>query len=72
MSVERRTGDLSRRPCGYGNERSRIPTEIDDRLRTSLMIARHPQFRVHRVDRTCILRDVETHAAQVVRRCVPR
>ena len=28
---------------------------------------RQPEFRVHRVERACILRDVETHAAQVVR-----
>ena len=33
-----RTGDLSERPCGYGNDRSRTSIEIDDMLSTSRMI----------------------------------
>ena len=28
-----RTGDLSQRPCGYGNDRSRTSIEIDKRSR---------------------------------------
>ena len=33
-----RTGDLSQRPCGNGNDRSRTSTEIDKRSRTSIEI----------------------------------
>ena len=33
---------------------------------------RQPEFRVHRVERGWILSDVETHAAQVVQRCLTR
>ena len=38
VGVEGRTGDLSQRSCGYGNDRSRTSIEIDDRLRTSTEI----------------------------------
>ena len=31
-----RTGDLTQRPCGYGNDRSRTSIEVDKRSRTSV------------------------------------
>ena len=36
--VEGRTGDLSQRSCGYGNDMSRTSIEIDRRSRTSTEI----------------------------------
>ena len=36
--VQGRTGDLSQRPCGYGNDMSRTSVEIDKNSRTSIEI----------------------------------
>ena len=38
VGVKGRTGDLSQRPCGYGNKRSRTSIEIHKRSRTSVEI----------------------------------
>ena len=35
VGVYGRRRDLSQRPCGYGNDRSRTLIEIDDRLSAS-------------------------------------
>ena len=38
MAFWGRTGDLTPRPCGYGNDRSGSSVEIDKRSRTSIEI----------------------------------
>ena len=69
---------------GNGNDRSRTSMKIDKRSRTSRMIptasrrnaeTRQPEFRVHRVERAWIQKDVEMlemHEAQVHRRCLTK
>ena len=38
VGVEVRTRDLSQRPCGYGNDKSRTSIEIDKRSRKSIEV----------------------------------
>ena len=66
-------------PAGYGNDRSRTSVEIDGQVENVVndpnysvtnSETKQPEFRVHRFGRAWTLRDVETHAARVVRRCL--